>query len=314
MDLRPLSHPHSTWAGEGHEYHFQGILAEEPQLPSQVQAPVAPLPLSSVGSMSWRHPGSPPNYGLSQHESNPPLCSGQSADFEEDLAECIAAWQVSKPRSEGPPSRPKSLHSTFNSSREAAARLIQEPGPIVVVNVGGKIFRTTSSTLRKARFFDSLMKYAEDGKMGTTVDDDGHFFVDRSSELFSYILEYLRSGLWVLRDKASDPAFVEALREEAGFYGLDPNSDRFPIPRISEYVTVWQFREDTSLYVDSHEQTIREDPDHQGLFRLCKYSGGLPLDQQTCTKPSRRRLIECSPSSHTSQCAVSGFNMSSKVP
>jgi hypothetical protein len=129
-----------------------------------------------------------------------------------------------------------------------------------------------------------MMRYSEEGAMGTTTDDDGNIFVDRSSELFSYVLEYLRSGNWVLRDKASDPEFVDALREEAGFYGLEACGDNLPVPRIAEYVTVWQFREDSSLYVDSHEQTIREDPDHQGLFRLCKYSGGLPLDQQTCTK------------------------------
>ena len=61
-------------------------------------------------------------------------------------------------------------------------------------------------------------------------------------------------------------------------------------------VSVWQHRDDTSIYVDCQEQTIREDhtgknwailtstnhcfrlqdQDHQGLFRLCKYFGGLP--------------------------------------
>lgn len=36
--------------------------------------------------------------------------------------------------------------------------------------------------------------------------------------------------------------------------------------------------------MDCLEETIRQDRDHQGLFRLCKYFGGLPLDQQTGTK------------------------------
>lgn len=138
--------------------------------------------------------------------------------------------------------------------------------------------------------------------MGTTVDDSGRFFVDRPSSLFGYILEYLRSGNWILRDKAGDHEFMDALREEAAFYGLDSVADQLLLPRISEYVTVWQFRDDTSLYVDSHEQTIREDPDHQGLFRLCKYSGGLPLDQQTSTKRFKA-------TSHSVQSIIAYFAM-----
>ena len=68
---------------------------------------------------------------------------------------------------------------------------------------------------------------------------------------------------------------------------------------LSAEVSVWQHKDDTSIYVDCLEQTIREeralagsapglalalsalsalsqDRDHQGLFRLCKYFGGLP--------------------------------------
>merc|ERR1712060_545134 len=83
--------------------------------------------------------------------------------------------------------------------------------------------------------------------------------------------------------------------------GLD-NRGRMPLPRISEYATVWQFRDDISPYVDCLEQTIREDPDHQGLFRLCKYSGGLPLDQQTCTKRFKA-------TSHSLQSVIAYFAM-----
>merc|ERR1711879_495765 len=97
--------------------------------------------------------------------------------------------------------------------------------------------------------------------------------------------------------------FVSALRDEATFYGLDAvNQDCAPVPRIAEYVTVWQFSDDTSLYVDCFEQTIREDPDHQGLFRLCKYSGGLPLDQQTVTRRFKA-------TSHSIQSVIAYFAM-----
>jgi len=156
---------------------------------------------------------------------------------------------------------------------------------VLTINVGGRIFRTTASTLRKAPFFDSLLRHSE-GVLGAAVDNAGHHFVDRSGDLFAHVLDYLRSGYWLLGEKAGDLEFVEVLRQESEFYGLDAHGReaRLPWPRISEYATVWQFRDDTSLYVDCLEHTVRQDPDHQGLFRLCKYSGGLPLDQQTCTK------------------------------
>jgi len=246
--------------------------------------------------------------------------AGASQDLDEDLAECIAAWQESGHHQHSQPlefSRlvcPRTPGGRSRSSHEKeAARQEHVPfGPVLSVNVGGEIFRTTASTLRKARFFDSMLRYAEEGAMSTTVDDVGRVFVDRSGELFRYILDYLRSGHWLLRrDHATDPEFVDALREEAGFYGLDAMLDRLPVPKISEYVTVWQFRDDVSLYVDSHEQTIREDPDHQGLFRLCKYSGGLPLDQQTGTR--RFKATSHSVQSVIAYFAMRGFKLQNVV-
>jgi hypothetical protein len=152
-----------------------------------------------------------------------------------------------------------------------------------------------------------MLRIVEEGDMATTVDGEGRLFVDRSGVLFSYILTYLQSGHWLLRDRHGDPQFIDALRDEAGFYGLDVSRDRLPVPRISEYATVWQFREDASLYVDCLEQTIREDPDHQGLFRLCKYSGGLPLDQQTGTK--RFKATSLSVQSVIAYFAMRGFSL-----
>lgn len=224
-------------------------------------------------------------------------------DLDEDLAECIAVWAE-----RGGGSRP-TPHAQVQGVASALPAINhidrpQEPlGPVISVNVGGALFRTTASTLRKAPFFDSLLRHAGDGgALRSTVDDDGVFFVDRSGDLFVYILEFLRSGHWLLRERANEPEFVNALKDEARFYGLDASRDCALMPRISEYVTVWQFRNDTSLYVDCLEQTIREDPDHQGLFRLCKYTGGLPLDQQTCTKRFKA-------TSHSLQSVIAYFAM-----
>lgn len=119
--------------------------------------------------------------------------------------------------------------------------------------------------------------------MGMTLDTEGRFFIDRSGDLFKYVLTYLRTGQWPADKTMEDQCFIENLTAEAIFYGLDQEEDA-PRLRIPEYVTIWQFREDTALYVDCLEQTLRDDPDHQGLFRLCKYFGGMPLDAKTNTK------------------------------
>uniref|UniRef100_A0A7S4R2J7 BTB domain-containing protein n=1 Tax=Alexandrium monilatum TaxID=311494 RepID=A0A7S4R2J7_9DINO len=226
-------------------------------------------------------------------------------DLEEDLAECIAVFQESNGSyAHGLEFqwRSSSQQRSQNASSVAEEHLKVLGSPVLAINVGGKVFLTTASTLRKAPFFDSMLRLSEEGQLGMTVDDGGRFFVDRSGELFYYILDYLRSGHWLLRERAADLEFVDALREEATFYGLDQVKDRMPMPRISEFVTIWQFRDDTSIYVDCLEQTIRQDPDHQGLFRLCKYSGGLPLDMQTCTKRFKA-------TSHSVQSVVAYFAM-----
>lgn len=248
------------------------------------------------GNISSGRSQSPHNLGTTSQQ--------MQQDLDEDLAECIAAWQESQGA--------RSSYAEFSRSPKPIDEHSLDPiiyssspellGPALVLNVGGSLFRTTTSTLRKSPFFDAMLRNTTEGGMGATMDDDGNFFVDRSGSLFNYVLEYLRTGHWLLGDRATDLDFVEALREESSFYGLDPRNHRLPVPRISEYAAIWQFRDDTSIYVDCLEQTIREDPDHQGLFRLCKYSGGLPLDQQTCTKRFKA-------TSHCMQSVVSYFGM-----
>jgi len=232
----------------------------------------------------------------------------QTTRADDDVEECIAAWQFSNGHQSPWPPLPPLREAQSSGSREVAQGAPSSTGkfgPVLVINVGGQTFRTTASTLRRAPFFESMLRHVEEGAMGTTVDDEGSLFVDRSGELFAYVLGYLQSGHWLLRDRCSDMQLVDALRDEARFYGLDSSKDRYPNPRTSEYATVWQFREDTSIYVDCIEQTIREDPDHQGLFRLCKYFGSLSLDQQTGIK--RFKATSHSVQSVIAYFAIRGF-------
>jgi hypothetical protein len=89
---------------------------------------------------------------------------------------------------------------------------------IIVLNVGGKSFTTTKQTLMVCPFF-AMAFNSSDVLPATLMDKTGALFIDRSPELFSQILEFLR------RNKISN---VEALQfpeycsldAEADFYGL----------------------------------------------------------------------------------------------
>jgi len=113
------------------------------------------------------------------------------------------------------------------------------------LNVGGKLFLTTLSTLT-AKEPDSMLArmFAHDN--GTlvwqsAVDEHGAYLIDRSPTYFEPILNYLRSGELVM-DKGVNPAGVLV---EAKFYGImslvdrleakikedEPTSDATPLTR-----------------------------------------------------------------------------------
>merc|ERR1719199_699615 len=91
-----------------------------------------------------------------------------------------------------------------------------ERGRIVTLNVGGTVFTTSSSTLRKypesmlARMFSSGMSPSD-------KDAQGNRFIDRDGSMFEYILACLRDG-----DTAILPQDIDILlklRNEVDFFG-----------------------------------------------------------------------------------------------
>lgn len=90
------------------------------------------------------------------------------------------------------------------------------PNGVLEIDVGGVLYRTTADTLRRgSAFFDSLLS----GRMPSTKDSQGRYFIDRNGECFRYILEYLRTGeLFVPR--ADDVLRLQVLTE-ARFYLVD---------------------------------------------------------------------------------------------
>lgn len=94
--------------------------------------------------------------------------------------------------------------------------IMDRSAEIVNLNVGGKTFTTTKHTLLSVSdtFFSVLLS----GRIPSYKDQSGAIFIDRDPELFSIILNYLRtSKLFNVSENN-----VNILRHEAEFYGITP--------------------------------------------------------------------------------------------
>ncbi|CAP36761.1 Protein CBG19646 [Caenorhabditis briggsae] len=86
--------------------------------------------------------------------------------------------------------------------------------PVVKLNIGGKVFQTTESTLKR---FDGFFKTLLETSVPITRDKNDNYFIDRSSQHFEIILNYMRDGDVVLPD--SDKSILE-IQKEAQYYML----------------------------------------------------------------------------------------------
>ena len=83
---------------------------------------------------------------------------------------------------------------------------------IVKLNVGGRAFHTTKDTLSLCSYFQPVL----DGRLPHGKDEHGRLFIDRDPDLFSIILQFLRT--------CQRPAVVadkHALLHECGFFGVE---------------------------------------------------------------------------------------------
>jgi N-acetylneuraminic acid mutarotase len=103
----------------------------------------------------------------------------------------------------------------------AAMRCIQEASDTrVKLNVGGRRFQTSVSTLRSkpGNFFDALFS----GRYDIAQLEDGSVFIDRDGDLFVHVLEYLRDGVVsVAVDGArSEVCLLRKLKREFEFFSI----------------------------------------------------------------------------------------------
>lgn len=84
------------------------------------------------------------------------------------------------------------------------------------LNVGGRLFLTTKHTLSRDEnsFFARLIQ--EDPDLPTDKDDSGAYLIDRDSDHFAPVLNFLRHGKLVTTPSVS----LQGILEEAEFYNL----------------------------------------------------------------------------------------------
>ncbi|XP_072172541.1 uncharacterized protein [Diadema setosum] len=86
----------------------------------------------------------------------------------------------------------------------------------VGLNVGGKIYETSETTLTRQpeSFFTTLLS----GSVPSARDDQGNYRIDRDGKIFRYVLNYLRDNELILPEGFNELTLLE---READFYQLE---------------------------------------------------------------------------------------------
>lgn len=129
------------------------------------------------------------------------LMREETKELSVELSNRLAEW-----------SRERTALSDFLASTPDA---IVFPSGRVKLRVGEHVYHTSTATLAKDP--GSMLAAMFSGKFALTKDEEGCYFIDRDGELFSHILEYLRSSA-VPADLSVD--LSTRLLREAEFYGI----------------------------------------------------------------------------------------------
>lgn len=92
----------------------------------------------------------------------------------------------------------------------------QEEEEVISLNVGGKVFTTTSTTLLKDT--KSMLYAMFSNRYPTKKDSNGGHFIDRDGKHFRYILNFLRDGSV---DLPEDQATLLQILREAKYYQVE---------------------------------------------------------------------------------------------
>lgn len=146
-----------------------------------------------------------------------------------DCPASTSGYSSSAPSSKPTPGSPaKDIPSSSTSTGPPTPR---DPTPYkwISLNVGGKLFTTTLSTLLNKEPSSMLARMfaQEDAMCPSDKDSQGAYLIDRSSQYFEPILNYLRHGQLIYDGHLSP----EGILEEAKFFGIEGL-----IPQLEELV------------------------------------------------------------------------------
>ncbi|XP_032432235.1 BTB/POZ domain-containing protein KCTD7 [Xiphophorus hellerii] len=124
------------------------------------------------------------------------------------------------PASPSPSLSPSPKHRAPSKPRRAALTTPepQEFPEVISLNVGGTLFTTRLSTLR--RYDDTMLAAMFSGRHYIPRDAEGRYFIDRDGAYFGDILNFLREGELPQRDR------VRSVHREAQYYAIGPLLDR----------------------------------------------------------------------------------------
>eukprot|EP01095_Lingulamoeba_sp_RSL-Kostka_P014006 TRINITY_DN596_c0_g2_i1.p1 TRINITY_DN596_c0_g2~~TRINITY_DN596_c0_g2_i1.p1 ORF type:complete len:378 (-),score=117.67 TRINITY_DN596_c0_g2_i1:352-1401(-) len=204
-----------------------------------------------------------------------------------------------KDSSSGKKKKKKKLSNSNNNSS----------GNIIALNVGGKLFYTTKSTLLNQSFENTFFHSLLSEKFDSTKDKNGAYFIDRDGDIFEHILYFLRTGNLPIKyiyiqpentftnnnnnnnneEKKEEINFIinqlniEELMIEAEFYGLENLSNKLQEILLPFEVKNFNNKYSFSMFCKQHSE-----PKSDGY-----YKGLLPSNKECCLafRPKRKGVI-----------------------
>uniref|UniRef100_A0A3Q3K2L4 BTB/POZ domain-containing protein KCTD9 n=1 Tax=Monopterus albus TaxID=43700 RepID=A0A3Q3K2L4_MONAL len=159
----------------------------------------------------------------------------------------------------------------------------------LTLNIGGRLFTTTRSTL-VSKEPDSMLAhmFREKDEWGNKQDEHGAYLIDRSPEYFEPILNYLRHGQLIINEGIN----IRGVLEEARFFGIEqlaeqlegaiknsqPPDDHSPISR-KEFVRFL-------LATPTKSELRCQGANLQGVKMLCSNAEGASLKGCNFEDPS----------------------------
>ena len=165
-------------------------------------------------------------------------------------------------------------------------------GPILHLNVGGRVFTTTKSTVTAYNGSMLASMFSSDYVPGAT-DDDDNWFIDRNPDLFEHILEFLRTQ--------RVPKNFPGLIAEAEFFGLSDLAQMLrQQPEVDmeqkEYacISFKEYNRDNRAVVHFYRVTL-DSIDHEKTKKMLtstldKQLGAVSHQFRECLMPSFRKV------------------------